>query len=164
MPNTVIGLFDDLRTAQRVEHDLEEADFPHDRVFLAEAKTLAERQGDQAEARTPGGSLFTGDFMSTLAEHGVPRDKAEFYAEGIRRGGSAVILFDLEEDAAEKAASILRQHRPVDPARRLEAYHEYGYGGYNAAASPFSDEEAASERNRHADYHYGDDVAVVYVM
>lgn len=168
MSSTVIGLFNDLPTAQRVERALEEADFPHDRIFLAAhdaTGTLGRSRGAvSGVASGIGSSLFTGDFVETLAENGVPRDKAALYAEGIRRGGAAVLLLRLADEDAERAAAVLRRHRPIDPARRLQAYQDHGYGGYSPVASPFSEEEVEAERTRYADDHHGEDVAVVYVM
>jgi hypothetical protein len=42
-----------------------------------------------------------------LLDHGVPEEKAGYYVEGIRRGGSLVAVHDVTGDAENKALSIL---------------------------------------------------------
>lgn len=166
MSRTVIGLFEDLVTAERAERALDEAEIASERITLADRETLSER--------TPAIKAATGqatlsprpvrDLVDTLVSHGIRQQKAEHYAETIRGGGAAVIMGNLSEGDAERASRILLSQRPQDPARRLEALHEHGFGGYNPTASPFSNEEITSARNPFADEHHGADVSVVYVM
>jgi hypothetical protein len=42
-----------------------------------------------------------------LLDYGVPEEKAGYYVEGIRRGGSLVAVHDVTGDAENKALSIL---------------------------------------------------------
>lgn len=148
MPNTVIGLFANLAVAHQVERALEEeAHFAHDRILVAASGSTG---------RAPEGNAF----VEALVEHGVPRERARLYAEGVRAGGAAVILFDLDEEGIEAATRILRRHRPLNPERRLATHHETGYPGYAPVAQPFSGEPVP----RFADEHPAEDVGVVYVM
>lgn len=165
MPNTVIGLFDNVGTARRVEEALERADFLRERVFLAAIPepTALGGEGVPVTPPTDDERFWKGDLAATLAEHGVPPDRAQAYADGIRDGGAAVLLLDLDDEEAERAARVLLSHRPVDPTHRLRAFHEHGHGGYNPVASPF-DDTSAPTRNPLADDHPRDGVAVVYVM
>jgi hypothetical protein len=163
MPHTVIGLFDALPIAQKVEKALQEADFEYGRTLLVGSDASQALHSDESTDGKPVG-LTNSDITDTLVEHGVPRDRAEFYAEGIQRGGAAVLLVDLDEAAAERAAAILRRQRPLDPSRRLEAFHEHGHGGYAPVANPFVEGEPIPEVARLGDDHYGDEVAVIYVM
>jgi hypothetical protein len=164
MPSTVIGLFDNLATAQRVEEALERADFLRERIFLAAIPEPTAAGGEGVPVPPPtGNQLPHGDLKATLVEHGVPEDRAQAYAEGIRDGGAAVLLLNLDDEHAERAARVLLSHRPIDPSHRLRAFHEHGRGGYNPVASPFNDTNAPA-RNPLADDHPRDGVAVVYVM
>jgi len=168
MPRTVIGLFDDRITARRVEQELESAQFSHERILLAvtapqhalagEGIPVIERHGE--DDRT----VSRDEMVSILQEHGVDPDKARLYAAAIAERGAAVILRGLAEEDSERAARIMLQNRPADPSRRLEAFHELGFGGYNAAANPFAEDGVETERNPHADEHHGEQVAVVYCM
>jgi hypothetical protein len=42
-----------------------------------------------------------------LLDHGVAEDKAEYYVDGVRRGGSLVAVHDVTGDAENKALAIL---------------------------------------------------------
>jgi uncharacterized protein (TIGR02271 family) len=45
---------------------------------------------------------------------GVPQDDARLYVEGVRNGGSLIILQQLADDDAYRAADILNRHNVVD--------------------------------------------------
>jgi hypothetical protein len=158
-PHTVLALFADQPTARRVEQALVEAPFAHGWSVLA----LPVSEHPEAEALGSDSDLVQTGFAEVLREHGVPPDKSEAYAEGLREGGAAVLLPGLSAEEAQAAADLLRQYRPADPARRLAALQAHGHGGYTPVANPFAD-EAAADSARYADDHPAEDVAVVYVM
>jgi hypothetical protein len=47
------------------------------------------------------------DIAGVLLDHGVSEEKAGYYVEGIRRGGSLVAVHDVTGDAENKALAIL---------------------------------------------------------
>jgi hypothetical protein len=47
------------------------------------------------------------DIAGVLLDHGVAEEKAEYYVDGIRRGGSLVAVHDVASDAENKALAIL---------------------------------------------------------
>lgn len=105
-----------------------------------------------------GGSIgaLTGGFMGALAKAGVPKERAEQYAEGVRRGGTLLLLETDAKDAAEaeatlaKARAVLEAHHPVDIDRRARAWSEGGWSGYDPDAGPLSMDEVMRERERNA--------------
>jgi len=166
MSRTVIGLFDDPVTARQVEQSLHDAHFARNRILLIDREAEPPKlvPAEAGPVSPDNRAEDHGDFADTLCRHGVEREKSEFYARTISNGGAAIILADLTDEEAERVAETLLAHRPIDPTRRLEVFHEHGFGGYNVTASPFDEQEAVSERNPYADHHYGTHVAVIYVM
>jgi len=66
-------------------------------------------------ARAPGG------LIGALTDHGVDKDQADIYAEGIRRGGTLVSV--RTSDARElEVERIMAAHTFVDPIARGESY------------------------------------------
>jgi len=55
-----------------------------------------------------------GGLIGVLREHGVSEDEAEFYAEGVKRGGALVTVHDIDEDRADEARKVLEKHGALD--------------------------------------------------
>ena len=87
MANTVIGLYNDTQTAERVVEELASNGFDRDRIDL--------KRKDAA-----------GKVHKELAEDGVPRDDAEYYAEGVQ-GGGVLVAVKAAESRSERAADIM---------------------------------------------------------
>lgn len=138
MATTVVGLYDTETTAKKAAKALKDAGFGDDRLYV--------------EARGAHESGFTrdGDLFGTLTEVGVPRDDAEFYAEGVRRGGSLLIL-EVDESKANKAAEVMNLHEPVVREEREAYWREEGYTGYDADADYYTDEEVSRERDHYTE-------------
>jgi hypothetical protein len=66
-----------------------------------------------------------GGMVGALSEMGVPEEEAHVYAEGVRRGGSLVIV-NASRDGDWTAVDILRRHGAADIERRKDAATEPG--------------------------------------
>ena len=66
------------------------------------------------------GGVVSG-LVSALTHIGVPQDHAEYYAEGVRRGGTLVTV-NAPDDQAEEAVDILNGHDAVDIEERGASY------------------------------------------
>ena len=88
---------------------------------------------------------LAGGLVGTLAGLGVPPEQAETYAEGIRRGGSLVVVRTADELAAT-AGDILRRHNPVDLVIRISRWKQTGWDRYEPAAPPYTLEQIKDER------------------
>ena len=55
-----------------------------------------------------------GGVVGLLKDYGVSEEEAEFYMEGVRRGGSLITMLDLPEDRAKRAQDILSAHDPIN--------------------------------------------------
>ena len=87
-----------------------------------------------------------GGLVGALTHLGVPKEHAEYYAEGVRRGGTLVTV-NSPDDRAEEAVDILNGHGAVDIDQRASTYKTTGYGGYTEAAPAYTNEDITRERD-----------------
>lgn len=108
-----------------------------------------------------GMGAVAGGLLGALAGWGVPEEEAEYYAEGVRRGGTLVAV-RVSDDHASNVVDILEDHDPVDVERRAEYWRsEYDWSGYDREADPYDADQIATYRERRStwesDYDYDDD-------
>lgn len=78
-----------------------------------------------------------GGLLGALVEWGIPEEEAEYYAEGVRRGGTLVAVRAADEDA-EDVVDLLESYDPVDIERRSEFWRsEENWTGYDPNAAPY---------------------------
>ncbi len=70
--------------------------------------------------------------VGSLTDAGVPREDAEVYAEGVRRGGFLVTA-RVDDGRVAEAQRIL-SHRGVDVGARREEYRSAGWSGFDPDA------------------------------
>lgn len=141
MAMTVVGLYDDYSTARQVVRDLEQTGFGEDHLYTS----TRERDYDETY-HVDADDLSPKD----LERYGVPGDETHFYAEGLRRGGTLVMV-RVHDDDAETAAEIMARHSPVQYEQRMQTYREEGFTGYDADAGAYDEEAMLAERERFAD-------------
>jgi hypothetical protein len=71
----------------------------------------------------------TGGLIMGLTEKGVPEADAQFYAEGLRRGGTLIIVVARNDERAERAVEILKRHGAVDVEQRTAEWKALGWNG-----------------------------------
>jgi len=89
-----------------------------------------------------------GGIVGSLTGAGVPEDDANFYAEGIRRGGTLVSV-RVDDFRAPMVREILQRHNWVEPAVRGSAYRETGWTSFDQSAPPYTPEQVTAERDRY---------------
>ncbi len=87
-----------------------------------------------------------GGLIGGLTHLGVPKEHAEYYAEGVRRGGTLVTV-DAPDNQAQQAVDIMNGNGAVDIDTRGAAYRSSGYTGYTETAAPYAVEEILVERD-----------------
>lgn len=87
----------------------------------------------------------TGGLVGALADAGVPEEHAQYYSEGVRRGGTLVAL-NAPDERADRAAEVMRSHGAVDIERRGKQYREGGFSGLDQKAKPYTAAELRRER------------------
>jgi uncharacterized protein (TIGR02271 family) len=67
-----------------------------------------------------------GGLIGALVGAGVPEEEAEYYSEGVRRGGTLVSV-RTEDALAERAADIMNRHHAVDIDERAATWRSSGW-------------------------------------
>ncbi len=88
-----------------------------------------------------------GGLAGSLIAAGVSREDANFYAEGVRRGGSLVTV--KPSDKYEVVAEQILVRRSVNPTHRVNLYREAGWNEFDPKAPPYTTAEVEAERRRY---------------
>jgi uncharacterized protein (TIGR02271 family) len=101
-----------------------------------------------------------GGLISGLTRLGVPEEDANYYAEGVRRGGT-LISVEAADDRAESAVAIMKRHGAIEIDKRAAQWRDEGWSGFDANAThtafnaftggdqnPASDSETTAEHRR----------------
>ncbi|MGV6873186.1 general stress protein [Pseudochelatococcus sp. B33] len=89
-----------------------------------------------------------GGLIGALTESGVSEGEAEFYAEGVRRGGTIVVA-RVNEAQVDAATDILHQSNAIDPQVRRRIFEEEGWTRFDESAAPYTPEERRRLRERY---------------
>jgi hypothetical protein len=92
---------------------------------------------------------LVGGLLGALVDMGVPEEHAGYYSEGVRRGGSLVIV---KTNAAQvdQATQILKRFNPVDVEQRVSAWRQGGWKSYDPSAQPYTTQQIDQERRSYA--------------
>jgi len=71
-----------------------------------------------------------GGIIGALVGAGIPEEDAGFYAEGIRRGGTLVMV-KASDDLAQRAYDAMRRYGAVDVDERSGSWRETGWSGFD---------------------------------
>jgi len=153
---TVVGVFEDYNSADRVVRDLTNAGIPRDSIevksnFMTGA---AGRSGSQEENREGG---ISGFFHRLF---GDDESEAGHYAEAQRRGNT-IVCVTAPGDQLERAVDIMNSAGAVDIDRHVENYRQMGYQQYDPNAEPYNYDQARSERERFRTNEGGASIPVV---
>ena len=92
---------------------------------------------------------LVGGLLGALTDMGVPEEHAGYYSEGVRRGGSLVIVKTNASQVAQ-ATSVLQSFNPVDIEQRVSSWRQGGWNGYDPKAEPYTAARIAEERRSYA--------------
>ncbi len=107
------------------------------------AGTLATVLGSTALGAGIGAGI--GGIVGALVGMGVPKEDAEYYNEGVRRGG-ALVTVKAEDAKAQSAYDIMQTHGAVDIDERGAEWKQSGYKGYDPNAQAYTPEQVDSFR------------------
>lgn len=91
---------------------------------------------------------LAGGFIGALTGSGVPEEDAQYYSEGVRRGGTLIAVRTNESNAG-RIADIMGSHGAVDINKRGTDYRANGYSGYDPNAQPMTAAEVIEERHKY---------------
>ena len=92
---------------------------------------------------------LVGGLLGALTDMGVPEDHAGYYSEGVRRGGSLVIV-KTNANQVDQTTGILQKFSPVDVEQRVSSWRQSGWNGYDPKAEAYTSERIAEERRSYA--------------
>jgi stress response protein YsnF len=85
-----------------------------------------------------------GGIIGALTKMGVPEEHAQYYSEGVRRGGTLVTL-TTDDASADRAADIMSRHGAVDIDKRSEQWKKTGWSRFDEKAAPYTAEQRQRE-------------------
>jgi uncharacterized protein (TIGR02271 family) len=115
---------------------------------VAAAGTLATVLGSTALGAGIGAAA--GGLIGALVNSGVPENEANLYAEGVRRGGTLVMV-TTSDARADDAVAILEASDPVNVEEREAGLRQSGWQGFDPEGRPYEADEI--ERYRHEAAH-----------
>src|SRR5262249_2219706 len=71
---------------------------------------------------------ISGSFIGAFTDWGIREDQAQAYMEAVRRGGTLVIVKATGE-AADRAATVISRHNPVNIEERIANWRKEGWTG-----------------------------------
>jgi hypothetical protein len=86
-----------------------------------------------------------GGLLGGLIGLGIPNEEAQYYAEGVRRGGALVSVTTDDKHAAQ-AQRVLDMYKPVNLDNRVQAWRQSGWKSYDEKAQPYTNDQIARER------------------
>src|SRR5215211_2742286 len=78
-----------------------------------------------------------GGIIGALVGAGIPEADASFYAEGIRRGGT-LLMVKAPDDMAQRADDLMRSNGAVDVDQRSGDWRRSGSNRFDANAEPYT--------------------------
>jgi uncharacterized protein (TIGR02271 family) len=145
---TVVGLLNSRQEARTAIEELNNSGFQRDAInimvnenerqqFMGEGGGYSQVEG----AETRFGFLSGG--TAPLTGMGVLEQDAEFYNEGVNRGGYLVTV-SCDDDKADEASAILRRCGAVDIDERAKSWRQEGWSGYREPEALSREPEALS--------------------
>jgi len=86
-----------------------------------------------------------GGVIGGLTGLGIPKEHAELYAEGVRRGGTLVVV-KTDDARMDDVIQILDRYGAVDVEQRGAQYRQAGYTGFREDAQPYTVDQITRER------------------
>ena len=78
-----------------------------------------------------------GGVIGALVGAGIPEEDANFYAEGVRRGGTLVMVRS-SDDMATRAYDIMQRYGAVDVDKRSGDWRDSGWSGFDPNAESYT--------------------------
>ncbi|AEG93162.1 YsnF/AvaK domain-containing protein [Ramlibacter tataouinensis] len=128
---TVIGVFDDISSAQRAMERVTQAGVPRDQVHLepeqgATASASTGTAGSGQPQQHQGVMASIGSFFANLfeshADHGV-------YSEAVNRGSMVLVVDAQTDEQADRAADLMRECGAIDIDERAQQWRAAGWDG-----------------------------------
>ena len=87
---------------------------------------------------------ITGGIAAALIDMGVDEEDADYYVEGLRRGGTLVTA-TVDEAWIDRVEEIMNRHNPVDIDHRAAYWRDTGWQDMEAGETPYRADEMGRE-------------------
>jgi len=114
MAKTAVALYDSKSEAQLVKDELTNAGFSRSSIRMMDS-------GDS-------------DAIDTLTNAGLPRNDADTYVEGMRRGGHLVMI-TTDDDQIDLVVDIMDRYNSINIQERSETWRSEGWGSQSSMQS-----------------------------
>jgi uncharacterized membrane protein len=81
-----------------------------------------------------------GGMLGALSELGVSDNREVMYAEGIRRGGTLVVVHPADDEQSERAEAIFDRHDAMDIEEHAGNWRKTGWKGFDPSAAALLDD------------------------
>lgn len=143
MATTLVAMFDDAAQAEQAKRELALAGIQEDRVQVTRS---GEGAGSASSASSTQDKPDHRGFFARLFGLDQPDEHSGNYAEAVRRG-SSILTVQVEDDSqVTRISQLLERAGAEDIDRRVEAWKQQGYTGYDASAPQPSTARAGDDR------------------
>jgi hypothetical protein len=150
MVKTLVGLYDTFTESKRVVQELVENGFSRRDISLAthSAEGVEGSDADYTyDTAAPVGSRGK-RLMDLLAQSGVPRNEADSYAEGVRRGG-ALVMVKARDEQSELGMEIMNRVHSLGIDERVAQWQQEGWDRFDPDAEPYATTDVHREWERY---------------
>lgn len=92
----------------------------------------------------------TGGLTASLIKTGLPEDEAQYYTEGVRRGGTLLVVDTDSDSKAQQAVQIMDRNGAVDVNQRASEWKQSGWK-YSDNAKPYTADQVNSFTSKRTD-------------
>jgi uncharacterized protein (TIGR02271 family) len=89
----------------------------------------------------------TGGLLGAMVDMGIPEEQAQFYSEGVRRGGTLVVV-EAEDQEVDRVRDVMNRFNPVDIDERASQWRSSGWTGFDPNAQPYQREQTKQDRSQ----------------
>jgi hypothetical protein len=84
-----------------------------------------------------GVGAIAGGLVGALVDMGVPEEEANYYAEGVRRGG-ALVTIQVDDEWTNQIRTILERHNPIDIGEHASQWQQEGWSHFDSDAALYT--------------------------
>jgi uncharacterized protein (TIGR02271 family) len=150
MAKTLVGLYDTFTESKQIVQELVDNGFSRGDITLAthSSEDVADSYADYTYTEMASSASRGRGLINLLTRSGVPQSEADSYAEGVRRGGT-LILVKASEEQSDLGLEIMHRVHSVDIDTRVSQWRQEGWSRFDPDAEPYAATDVSRERERY---------------
>src|SRR5690349_1533981 len=137
--NTVVGVFEDYRTAEAVVQELTSAGIPRESININ--SNFMTGAAGRSSAEQPAHEGGVSGFFQRLFGGEDDEEHYGHYAESVRRG-NAVVTVTIPQSQVGAAVHVMNENGAINIDERVRQYRQAGYERHDPNAAPYTFDEA----------------------